>query len=129
MPTLRAPNVAAAYIYYDAQTDDARLTLVPVIVVFGFGIGLAGLAGVLAAPMRAVNPGMGGDLVITVFAVVVIGGLGSITGAVAAGFTIGMLQALGNLYVPVLSQTSVYLLMAVVLLVRPAGLFGKEEQA
>lgn len=97
--------------------------------VFGFGVGLAGLAGVLAAPMRAVNPGMGGDLVITVFAVVVIGGLGSITGAVAAGFTIGMLQALGNLYVPVLSQTSVYLLMAVVLLVRPAGLFGKEEQA
>ena len=94
-----------------------------------FGVGLAALAGVLAAPMRAVNPGMGGDLVITVFAVVVIGGLGSITGAVAAGFTIGMLQALGNLYVPVLSQTSVYLLMAVVLLVRPAGLFGKEEQA
>ncbi|HCA84537.1 MAG TPA: branched-chain amino acid ABC transporter permease [Streptomyces sp.] len=97
--------------------------------VFGFGVGLAGLAGVLAAPMRAVNSGMGGDLIITVFAVVVIGGLGSITGAVAAGFTIGMLQALGNLYVPVLSQTSVYLLMAVVLLVRPAGLFGKEEQA
>ncbi|WP_406729321.1 branched-chain amino acid ABC transporter permease [Streptomyces sp. GD-15H] len=97
--------------------------------VFGFGVGLAGLAGVLAAPMRAVNPGMGGDLIITVFAVVVIGGLGSITGAVAAGFTIGMLQALGNLYVPVLSQTSVYLLMAVVLLVRPAGLFGTEEQA
>ena len=97
--------------------------------VFGFGVGLAALAGVLAAPMRAVNSGMGADLIITVFAVVVIGGLGSITGAVAAGFIIGMLQALGNLYVPVLSQTSVYLLMAVVLLVRPAGLFGKEEQA
>lgn len=95
--------------------------------VFGFGIALAGLAGVLAAPMRAVHSGMGGDLIITVFAVVVIGGLGSVPGAVVAGFTIGMLQALGNLYVPVLSQTSVYLLMAVVLLVRPAGLFGKEE--
>jgi branched-chain amino acid transport system permease protein len=97
--------------------------------VFGFGVGLAALAGVLAAPMRAVNSGMGADLIITVFAVVVIGGLGSIPGAVAAGFVIGMLQALGNLYVPVLSQTSVYLVMAVVLLVRPAGLFGKEEHA
>lgn len=97
--------------------------------VFGFGAGLAALAGVLAAPMRAVNSDMGSDLIITVFAVVVIGGLGSISGAVAAGFAIGMLQAIGDLYVPVLSQTSVYLLMAVVLLVRPAGLFGKEEHS
>ncbi|MFC7220206.1 branched-chain amino acid ABC transporter permease [Streptomyces polyrhachis] len=97
--------------------------------VFGFGVALAGLAGVLAAPMRAVNPAMGADLIIVVFAVVVIGGLGSVFGSVLAGFTIGMLQALGNLYVPVLSQTSVFLLMAVVLLVRPAGLFGKEEPA
>lgn len=97
--------------------------------VFGFGVALAALAGVLAAPMRAVNSGMGADLIIAVFAVVVIGGLGSIPGAVVAGFAIGMLQALGNLYVPVLSQTSVFLLMAVVLLVRPAGLFGKEEHA
>jgi branched-chain amino acid transport system permease protein len=97
--------------------------------VFGFGVGLAALAGVLAAPMRAVNSGMGADLIITVFAVVVIGGLGSVFGSVVAGFTIGMLAALGNLYVPVLSQTSVYLLMAAVLLIRPAGLFGKEEHA
>ncbi|MGW1884603.1 branched-chain amino acid ABC transporter permease [Streptomyces sp. NPDC001970] len=94
--------------------------------VFGFGVALAAFAGVLAAPMRAVNSQMGADLVITVFAVVVIGGLGSVPGAVAAGFAIGMLQALGNLYVPALSQTSVFLLMAVVLLARPAGLFGKE---
>ncbi|MQY10285.1 High-affinity branched-chain amino acid transport system permease protein LivH [Streptomyces sp. RB5] len=97
--------------------------------VFGFGVALAGLAGVLATPMRAVNPAMGSDLIIVVFAVVVIGGLGSVFGSVLAGFAIGMLQALGNLYVPVLSQTSVFLLMAVVLLVRPAGLFGKEEHA
>lgn len=97
--------------------------------VFGFGVALAALAGVLAAPMRAVNSSMGADLIIAVFAVVVIGGLGSIPGAVVAGFAIGMLQALGNLYVPVLSQTSIFLLMAVVLLVRPAGLFGKEEHA
>lgn len=95
--------------------------------VFGFGIGLAGLAGVLAAPMRAVHPTMGADLIITVFAVVVIGGLGSIFGAVAAGFAIGMVQALGNLYVPTLSQTLVFILMAVVLLWRPTGLFGREE--
>ncbi|MFW6693139.1 branched-chain amino acid ABC transporter permease [Streptomyces sp. MAR4 CNX-425] len=97
--------------------------------VFGCGVALAALAGVLAAPMRAVNSGMGADLIIVVFAVVVIGGLGSIPGAVVAGFAVGMLQALGNLYVPVLSQTSVFVLMAVVLLVRPAGLFGKEERA
>jgi branched-chain amino acid transport system permease protein len=95
--------------------------------VFGFGIALAGLAGVLAAPMRAVNPLMGTDLIITVFAVVVIGGLGSIFGSVAAGFGIGLISALGNLYVPVLSQTLVFILMAVVLLWRPAGLFGREE--
>jgi branched-chain amino acid transport system permease protein len=95
--------------------------------VFGFGIALAGLAGVLAAPMRAVNPLMGADLVIAVFAVVVIGGLGSIFGSVVAGFGVGLLQALANLYTPTLAQTLVFLLMAVVLLWRPAGLFGREE--
>jgi branched-chain amino acid transport system permease protein len=95
--------------------------------VFGFGIALAGLAGVLAAPMRAVNPLMGADLIITVFAVVVIGGLGSVFGSVTAGFLIGVVSALGNLYAPVLSQTLVFILMAVVLLWRPAGLFGREE--
>jgi branched-chain amino acid transport system permease protein len=97
--------------------------------VFGFGIALAGLSGVLAAPMRAVSPLMGADLIILVFAVVVIGGLGSIFGSVAAGFGIGMLQALGNVYLPSLATTSVFILMAVVLLWRPAGLFGREEAA
>jgi branched-chain amino acid transport system permease protein len=95
--------------------------------VFGFGVALAGLAGVLAAPMRAVNPLMGADLIITVFAVVVIGGLGSIFGSVVAGFGIGVASALSNLYLPALSQTLVFILMAVVLLWRPAGLFGREE--
>jgi branched-chain amino acid transport system permease protein len=95
--------------------------------VFGFGAALAGLAGVLAAPMRAVNPLMGADLIITVFAVVVIGGLGSIFGSVVAGFGIGVASALCNLYLPALSQTLVFVLMAVVLLLRPAGLFGREE--
>jgi branched-chain amino acid transport system permease protein len=95
--------------------------------VFGFGIALAALSGVLAAPMRAVSPLMGADLIILVFAVVVIGGLGSIFGSVVAGFLIGMLQALLNVYVPGLATTSVFILMAVVLLWRPAGLFGREE--
>ncbi|XRQ09056.1 branched-chain amino acid ABC transporter permease [Actinomadura welshii] len=95
--------------------------------VFGFGIALAAFAGVLAAPMRAINPLMGADLIITVFAVVVIGGLGSVFGSVTAGFAIGLVSALGNLYVPALSQTLVFILMAAVLLWRPAGLFGREE--
>jgi branched-chain amino acid transport system permease protein len=96
--------------------------------VFGFGVALAALAGVLAAPMRAVNPLMGADMIIVVFAVVVIGGLGSIFGSVAAGFAIGLLQAWGEAYAPPLvSQILVFLIMAVVLLWRPAGLFGREE--
>jgi branched-chain amino acid transport system permease protein len=95
--------------------------------VFGFGVALAGLAGVLAAPMRAINPLMGADLIITVFAVVVIGGLGSIVGSVLAGFAIGVASALCNLYLPGLSQTLVFVLMAAVLLWRPAGLLGREE--
>ncbi|WP_433608554.1 branched-chain amino acid ABC transporter permease [Dactylosporangium sp. CA-139114] len=96
--------------------------------VFGFGVALAALAGVLAAPVRAVNPLMGGDLIIGVFAVVVIGGLGSVFGSVAAGFAIGLLQAWSEAYAPpLLAQTLIFLVMALVLLVRPAGLFGREE--
>ncbi|GAB3803772.1 branched-chain amino acid ABC transporter permease [Micromonospora zhanjiangensis] len=100
--------------------------------VFGFGIALAGLAGVLAAPMRAVNPLMGADLIILVFAVVVIGGLGSIFGSVAAGFAIGLVQTWGVVYLsdwPIVAQTLVFIVMAAVLLWRPAGLFGREETA
>ena len=98
--------------------------------VFGFGVALAALAGVLAAPMRAVNPLMGADLIIVVFAVVVIGGLGSIFGSVAAGFGIGLVQALGEAYAsnwPIVAQIAVFVVMAAVLLWRPAGLFGREE--
>jgi branched-chain amino acid transport system permease protein len=98
--------------------------------VFGFGVALAALAGVLAAPVRAVNPLMGGDLIIGVFAVVVIGGLGSVFGSVAAGFGIGLLQAWSEAYAPpLLAQTLIFLVMALVLLLRPAGLFGREEAA
>ncbi len=97
--------------------------------VFGFGVALAGLAGVLAAPMRAVNPLMGADLIIVVFAVVVIGGLGSVFGSVAAAFIIGVLQALSEAYLDsaLVSQILVYMVMAAVLLWRPSGLFGREE--
>jgi branched-chain amino acid transport system permease protein len=97
--------------------------------VFGFGIALAGLSGVLAAPMRAVTADMGGNFVIVLFAVVVIGGLGSIAGAVVAGFAVGLLEAFGQAYAPSLSQILIFVLMAVVVLLRPAGLFGKEERA
>jgi branched-chain amino acid transport system permease protein len=103
---------------------DVRRWVTPV---FGFGIALAGLAGVLAAPMRAVNSSMGADLIIVIFAVVVIGGLGSVFGSVAAGYVVGMLSAVGNLYIPAFSQSLVFILMALVLLLRPAGLFGREE--
>lgn len=94
---------------------------------FGFGIGLAALGGVLAAPMRNVSPLMGADLIITVFAVVVIGGLGSIVGAILAGFVVGVLTAIGSVFFPPAANTLVFVLMALVLLWRPAGLFGTSE--
>jgi len=97
--------------------------------VFGFGIALAGLSGVLAAPMRAVTADMGSNFVIVLFAVVVIGGLGSIAGAVVAGFAVGLVEAFGQAYAPSLSQILIFVLMAVVVLVRPAGLLGREEHA
>ncbi|WP_122260724.1 branched-chain amino acid ABC transporter permease [Ornithinimicrobium cerasi] len=97
--------------------------------VFGFGIALAGLAGVLAAPFRAITADMGSSFIIILFAVVVIGGLGSIVGAVVAGFIVGLVEAFGQAYAPALSQIAIFVLMALVILVRPAGLFGREENA
>jgi len=97
--------------------------------VFGFGIALAGLAGVLAAPFRAITADMGSSFVIILFAVVVIGGLGSIVGAVVAGFLVGLLEAFGQAYAPAYAQILIFVLMAIVVLVRPAGLFGREEAA
>ncbi len=96
---------------------------------FGFGVALAALGGVLAAPMRNVSPLMGADLIINVFAVVVIGGLGSILGSVVAGFAVGIITAIGAVFFPQLTNTLIFILMAVVLLVRPAGLFGTGEGA
>jgi len=97
--------------------------------VFAFGIALAALAGVLAAPMRNVSPLMGSELIILTFAVVVIGGLGSIAGAVAAGFLAGLLASVGAIFDPAIENVIVFALMAVILLVRPAGLFGSQEAA
>jgi branched-chain amino acid transport system permease protein len=95
--------------------------------VFGFGAGLAALGGVLAAPMFNVSPVMGSDLIITVFAVVTIGGLGSILGATVAGFAIGVVTSLAAVFYPPFANTLIFILMAVVLLLRPAGLFGARE--
>ncbi len=94
--------------------------------VFGFGIALAALGGVLAAPMYNVAPGMAEELIIVIFAVVVIGGLGSIVGAVVAGFAVGIISAVSAVFFPPLANTLVFILMALVLLWRPAGLFGTE---
>src|SRR5690606_7503904 len=92
---------------------------------YGFGVGLAALAGVLAAPIYSVNPNMGADLIIVVFAVVVIGGMGSILGAILTGFGLGIVEGLVKVFYPEASAVAVFVIMAVVLLVKPVGLFGR----
>lgn len=92
---------------------------------YGFGVALAALAGVLAAPIYSVNPMMGSNLIITVFAVVVIGGMGSILGAIVSGFLLGLVEGLTKVFFPQGASTVVFVVMAVVLLVKPAGLFGR----
>lgn len=94
---------------------------------FAFGAGLAGLAGVMAAPIYQVSPQMGSDLIIVVFAVVVIGGMGSILGAILTGFMLGVLEGLTKVFYPEASTTVIFVVMALVLLVRPAGLFGTQK--
>ncbi|WP_449369467.1 branched-chain amino acid ABC transporter permease [Thiomonas sp.] len=94
---------------------------------FGFGSALAGLAGVLAAPVIQVSPLMGSNLIIVVFAIVVIGGMGSVMGAIVAGLVLGMVEGLAKVVYSPISTTVVFILMAVVLTVRPAGLFGREK--
>ena len=92
---------------------------------YGFGVGLAALAGVLAAPIYSVNPVMGANLIIVVFAVVVIGGMGSIMGSIATGFGVGVIEGLTKVFYPEASNTVIFIIMAIVLLIRPAGLFGR----
>jgi branched-chain amino acid transport system permease protein len=91
---------------------------------YGFGVGLAALAGVLAAPIYSVNPVMGANLIIVVFAVVVIGGMGSILGSIVTGFGLGVVEGLTKVFYPEASNTVIFIIMAIVLMLRPQGLFG-----
>jgi len=92
---------------------------------YGFGVGLAAFAGVMAAPIYNVSPQMGSELIIVVFAVVVIGGMGSILGAIVTGFGLGVIEGLTKVFFPEASNTVIFVIMVIVLLVRPAGLFGR----
>ena len=94
---------------------------------YGFGVALAALAGVMAAPIYQVSPLMGSNLIIVVFAVVVIGGMGSILGAIVTGFGLGVIEGLTKVFYPEASNTVIFVIMAIVLLIRPAGLFGKQR--
>ena len=94
---------------------------------FGGGVALAGAAGVLAAPIYTVSPIMGADLIIVVFAIIVIGGMGSILGSIVTSLSLGLLEGLAKVYYPQGSNMVVFVVMILVLLVRPAGLFGRER--
>jgi len=94
---------------------------------YGFGVGLAALAGVMAAPIYSVNPLMGEHLIIVVFAVVVIGGMGSIMGSIVTGFVLGLVEGLTKVFYPEASNTVIFIIMAIVLMIRPAGLFGTQK--
>ncbi len=120
--------------YLRAATENAALVRafgvnVPrmITLTYGFGVALAAVAGVLAAPIYQVNPLMGADLIIVVFAVVVIGGMGSIMGSIVTGFALGVIEGLTKVFYPEASNTVIFVIMALVLLVRPAGLFGRAQ--
>jgi branched-chain amino acid transport system permease protein len=120
--------------YLRAGTENPKLVEafginVPLMVTltYGFGVALAAFAGVLAAPVIQVSPLMGSNLIIIVFAVVVIGGMGSILGSIITGLGLGVIEGLTRVFYPQLSATVVFIIMAIVLMIRPAGLFGKEK--
>lgn len=120
--------------YLRAGTENPKLLQafginVPLLITltYGYGVALAAFAGVLAAPIFSVNPLMGSNLIIVVFAVVVIGGMGSIIGAIVTGLGLGLIEGLTKVYYPEASAVVVFVIMAGVLLVRPAGLFGREK--
>jgi branched-chain amino acid transport system permease protein len=94
---------------------------------YGFGVALAALAGVMAAPIYSVSPLMGADLIIVVFAVVVIGGMGSIMGSIVTGFLLGLVEGLTKVFYPEASNTVIFIIMAIVLMIKPAGLFGTQR--
>lgn len=117
-----------------AATENPNLTRafgvnVPALLTFGFGVGvaLAGFAGVMAAPIYSVSPLMGGDLVIVIFAVVVVGGMGSILGSIVTALSLGLLEGLTKVVYPPGSNMVIFVIMLIVLLVKPAGLFGRER--
>ena len=120
--------------YLRAGTENPKLTQafginVPLMVTltYGFGVALAAFAGVLAAPVIQVSPLMGSNLIVVVFAVVVIGGMGSILGSIFTGLALGVIEGLTKVFYPEASNTVVFVIMALVLLIRPAGLFGRER--
>jgi branched-chain amino acid transport system permease protein len=120
--------------YLRAGTENPKLVEafgvnVPLMVTltYGFGVALAGFAGVLAAPVINVTPLMGSNLIIVVFAVVVIGGMGSILGSILTGLGLGVIEGLTRVFYPEASEVVVFVVMVIVLLLRPAGLFGKEK--
>jgi len=120
--------------YLRAGTENPKLVEafgvnVPLMVTltYGFGVALAGFAGVLAAPIQQVTPLMGANLIIVVFAVVVIGGMGSILGSIVTGLALGVIEGLTKVFYPEFANTVVFLVMVIILLLRPAGLFGKEK--
>jgi branched-chain amino acid transport system permease protein len=94
---------------------------------YGFGVALAAFAGVMAGPIYQVNPLMGADLIIVVFAVVVIGGMGSILGSIITGFALGLIEGLTKVFYPEASNTVIFIIMAIVLMIKPAGLFGTQR--
>jgi branched-chain amino acid transport system permease protein len=96
-----------------------------IMLTYGFGVALAGLAGVFAAPIYQVSPLMGADMIIVVFAVVVIGGMGSIMGSIVTGFGLGVIEGLTKVFYPEASNTVIFVIMAIVLMIRPQGLFGQ----
>ncbi|WP_409268953.1 branched-chain amino acid ABC transporter permease [Massilia sp. BHUDP2] len=120
--------------YLRAGTENPKLVeafginvALMVTLTYGFGVALAGFAGVLAAPVINVTPLMGSNLIIVVFAVVVIGGMGSILGAILTGLALGVIEGLTRVFYPEGSEVVVFVVMVIVLLLRPAGLFGKER--
>jgi branched-chain amino acid transport system permease protein len=120
--------------YLRAATENAQLVQafginVPrmVTLTYGFGVALAALAGVMAAPIYSVNPLMGEHLIIVVFAVVVIGGMGSIMGSIVTGFVLGLVEGLTKVFYPEASNTVIFIIMAIVLMIKPAGLFGLQK--
>ena len=120
--------------YLRAATENPQLVQafgvnVPLMITltYGFGVALAAFAGVMAAPIYQVSPQMGADLIIVVFAVVVIGGMGSIMGAILTGFGLGLIEGLTKVFYPEASNIVIFVIMVIVLLIKPAGLFGVQK--